>query len=279
MAKAKGLWVDGDKLAGSLVGYDFLIAKHGAQFHNNVQKAYDAKIPCLLFYENDPTKIVLWGMNENNWANDPNIIDVINDIGSRAIHGVIVDCSKNKEANGNTLAVQWITRPAQNLISKVYKAKKKPMFVYMGYRVPEAYSDADKEYIVSFIKANEGSSTFYSSTSVVDGYPTDKPKLAYDDSGSAPCWFWLFRAVSGGIEVVYRYDKAQLYSDLSFTSGAVTPPPVDPPPVDPDPDEDPDVPPSTNYDFSSLVVALNAIKNELALIKEEHKEFIAWLKR
>jgi len=143
------------------------------------------------------------------------------------------------------------------------------------YGESQIFGDADKEYIVSFIKANEGSSTFYSSTSVVDGYPTDKPKLAYDDSNAAPWWFWLFKVVSGGIEVVYRYDKEKLYSDLSFVSGAVVVPPVEEeePPVVVDPTDPPVVTPPSS---SELLLAITACLEEIKGIREEIQKRNDW---
>jgi hypothetical protein len=275
--KARGFWVNGDKLVDSLVGYDFLIAKYGSQFHNNVQKAYDANIPCILFYENNPLQFIQAGLDKSKWLDSANedLQNIIAAVGARAIHGVMIDCSMHIEDNGNLLAVNWLTQTGQHLLDRVWANLKYPKslvrgtYLYMGYKVPLAYTEIDRETINMFILANANISTTYKATSFNGVYPTSDPTLPYNDSSKCPWYFWLYKVMTNGYDVLYRQNKTQLYEDLGFVASTVV---VEDPIVEDPEEEDPITPPVT----SNMLEAINAAIVELAGIRKALEERNNW---
>jgi hypothetical protein len=233
-AKAKGLYTNNLITKADLSGKDYLIAKHGTSFHTNVQTAYDVGIPCILFYENNPELLVDNGLNVNNWPDNQNedLQNVINDVMvggvngvKRAIHGIMIDCSKTISSTGKTFTVQWLTQTGQNLINKAWKYLKLPVYLYMNMSPVYTYKNSlnDIETLYSYIAANQGISTVDWATITSTGYPIDseKPVLPYDDG--QPWIFWFYHVNSAvNIDVLHYHDKATLYSSLNYSPSSST---------------------------------------------------------
>lgn len=236
-AKARGLFTKKLISQADLVNRDFLIAKHGDSFHQNVQTAYDLGKPCLLFYENNPELLVPYGLDESKWPDDQNedLQAIINDVmvggvngTKRAIHGVMIDCSKTITSDGKTLTVQWLTQTGQNLINKVWKYLRLPVYLYMNMSPVYTYKSRlnDIETLYGFIAANQGISTVDWATITPQGFPIDseRPVLPYDDG--QPWQFWFFHVDNNvNIDVLHYFDKATLYKTLNYSAST---PPVTP---------------------------------------------------
>jgi len=233
-SKSRGLFTKKVITQADLNGRDYLIAKHGDSFHQNVQTAYDAGKPCLLFYENNPELLVDLGLDVNRWPDDKNqdLQAIINDVmvggvngSKRAIHGVMIDCSKTITSTGKTLTVQWLTQTGQNLINKVWKYLKLPVYLYMNMTPVHTYKNNlnDIETLYSFISANQGISTVDWATISPAGFPiaSERPILPYDDGQH---WmFWFYHVDSAvNIDVLHYFDKTTLYQSLNYS--AVIPP-------------------------------------------------------
>jgi hypothetical protein len=238
--KPKGIWVDGgDEISvADLAGKDFLIAKVGTKFHANVQNAYDAKIPLIMFYQFRPE---IWEgsvLNVNAWPADQNIC--INEIrnwvmsggSKRAIHGLMLDCSEPNPRNKTD--VFWLTMPAKKFIDDLWAEFKMPNYLYMNRNPLTLYtSQTGKDTLYQFVASQDGMSTPTWVNVDVNNIPLDgtKPLMDYNNTKT---WFWLYKVAGARLLALYMQgDKATLYDDLGFIGGSVTPPVVDPPVVDP----------------------------------------------
>jgi hypothetical protein len=223
---ALGLWVNGDTLvtAEQLSGRNFLIAKYGTYFHKNVQAAYDVKIPCLLFYEGNPELLFESGYNNAEWDDAINVDlqNILEAIGSRVVHGVVIDC-KVKDSLEKLIEANWVAGYTKRLLTRSNEILGIPSFHYMAPGVPGMYSGNDKEIINQFIIGCKTIST-WSATTSIDGFPADgtKPALPYDDSTLCPWAFWLFAANSGKFDVLYNGDVAALYAKLKYITATST---------------------------------------------------------
>ncbi len=239
-AKSRGLFTKKVITKADLTGRDYLIAKHGDSFHQNVQTAYDVGKPCFLFYENNPELLIDLGLDVNRWPDDQNqdLQAIINDVmvggvngSKRAIHGVMIDCSKTITSTGKTLTSQWLTQTGQNLINKVWKYLKLPVYLYMNMNPVNTYKNNlnDIETLYSFISANQGISTVDWATISPAGYPIDseRPVLPYDDGQHWLFWFYHVDS-SVNIDVLHYFDKTTLYQTLNYSVSIPSTDPGDP---------------------------------------------------
>lgn len=228
-AKARGLYTKNLISKSALSGKDFLIAKHGDTFHQNVQTAYDVGIPCMLFYENNPELLGDYNLGEQYWPDDKNIDlqNVINDVmvgglngAKRAVHAIMIDCSKTVSSTGKTFTAQWLTQTGQNLINKVWKYLRLPVYLYMNMSPVYTYKNNlnDIETLYSFIARNDGVSTVDWATITSAGYPIDseKPVLPYDDGQHWQFWFYHVDS-SVNIDILHYFDKTALYSEWNYS--------------------------------------------------------------
>lgn len=234
-SKALGLWHDSATpvTANNLQGMDFLISKTGSNFIlGDCNVAYSMKIPFGLFFEANPEFYDQCPINDfNRWpslAVDPTIkmLDSYIMTGSmkRAIHFIIMDCSKNINSYGKTITSSWIVTTGRRLLDLMWQRYKLPTFVYMNQNpVVTAEDPISKEQINLFLDDNgEGLSTYTKALLDADGYPADgtKPKLPYD--GGKLWGFWLYNPVSSGIKTIYGKDKSGLYADLNYVAPTTT---------------------------------------------------------
>jgi hypothetical protein len=244
MIRSKGLFAKKLVTASQLVGRDYLIAKHGDSFHANVQTAFDAGVPCLLFYENDPEKLIDCGLNEKNWPDDKNadLQAIIKDVmvggvqgTRRAIHGIMIDCSKVVQSNGKILTAQWIAQSGNHLMNRVWSLLKIPVYLYMNMNPINQYKDdaVSTETLRQFIGRWGGVSTVDWAQVGADGYPVadERPLLPYDDG--QPWKFWFYHVDSNpstgsgtNIDVLYQWDKVRLYGkdELGYQAPATPDP-------------------------------------------------------
>ena len=237
--KAKLLYTD--KPVVSLAGYDGGIFKHGASFHDNVQKAHDAGKPCMLFMQSNPDLLFDATLNPAVWQTSQDFENLISDIfiggaegTKRKIHGVILDISKTMH-NGNKIPVQWVTGYGGWLLDMIWDATKLPVYIYCHNDVAKAYKDTDLIDLQTFLISRANVSTISLVAVDENGMPGNNvyPALPYNDSGRCPWYFWLYKVVAQGIDVLYWQNKDVLYNDLNFKSGTVTPPPPIEDPEDP----------------------------------------------
>ena len=237
--RARGIWVDGDDAITSteLAPYDFLIAKVGDKFHANVQAAFNAKIPLIMWYEFRPEIWLGSSLNEASWPADRNVCLtecrqwIMSGAVKRAIHGIIVDCSEPMPQNKTDAG--WLTRPAKLFLSQLWSEFKIPDYLYLN-RNPLTYypTQNGKDTLYGFVKSQDGMSTVTYVPVDMAGIPveTAKPIMDYNNTKT---WFWLYRLLGKRNLALYLPGtKADLYSALGFAAGTVTPP-VDPtvPPV------------------------------------------------
>ena len=225
MSRSRGLFTKKLVSAAQMAGKDYLITKHGDSFHPNVQTAYDIGIPCILFYENDPEKLIDSGLNEKNWPDDKNadLQAIIKDVMAgglggtkRAVHGIMIDCSKVMQTDGKILTAQWITRTGSHLLSRVWALLGIPVYLYMNMNPINQYKDdpVSTETLFGFIASWQGVSTVDWAQVGADGYPvaSEKPTLPYDDG--QPWRFWFYHVNSNtNIDVLYQWDRAWLYCE------------------------------------------------------------------
>jgi hypothetical protein len=271
--KSRGLWVDGNVLITKeqLVGKDFLIAKRGDKFTANVQVAYDSKVPLIFFYENDPELLINSGLDPESWndLHNPCLQEMLKDIYSgtskRAIHGIMLDCSKVYTTDKKTLTSSWITVTAQHLLNRLWAITKIPSYVYMNTNPIKAHAGSipDTEMLFRFLATN-GESTATFCTFGADDVPSDicKPALPYDD-GKTPWYFWIYGQKNNVLLVQYNGTKTALYTELNYKSGTVT--------IPPDPQTPPTTGSSINVDLTEVNRKLDGITTMLSEIRSHFK--------
>jgi hypothetical protein len=238
--RAKGIWVDGNDeiTAAELADYDFLIAKVGDKFHANVQNAYDADIPLIMFYQFRPEIWLGSVLSETAWPADQNLCLtecrqwIMSGGTKRAIHGVMIDCSEPMPQN-QTDAV-WLTRPAKKFIGDLYAEFRLPNYLYLNRNPINLFgkTQTGKDTLFGFVASQDGMSTntFVSVTSAGLPIDTAKPMTDYNNTKT---WFWLYRIFGKRILSLYlQGTKQALYADLGFVSNSSNPeipvPPVVP---------------------------------------------------
>jgi len=262
--KARGLWVDGVLVTKEqLSDMDYLIAKGDEFFHRNVQTAYDAGIPCILFYENRPEIWIDAGLNELKWPDSANIClkEIKALVGSRAIHGVMIDMSRTRAENGTALMASWIIRTGQHLINRVWETMRKPLFMYMNRNpltVP-GISSEDVELIRGFLEKNDTSTVRLTSCDNNLLPLAERPLLPYDGGQS---WsFWQYASKTTGILFsISSMTVDALHELLGFEVTS---------PIDPDPDPGtPDLDAATIARIAALETKVNALSANLGALTE-----------
>jgi hypothetical protein len=229
-SKAKGLFTKKLISAADLYGKDLLISQYDDSFHTNVQTAADFGIPTMLFYPNDPEKLIQSGLNPDSWGDDQhedlqNIINAVMVGGvtgvPRAVQGVMIDCSKVYTTDSKKLTAQWITETAAHLGSRIWALLKLPVWYYMNMEPITAWKDDANmlETLNTFIDNSGGIATVDWAT--LDGdipASTKKPTLPYD--GGKPWSFWFYHVDENvNIDVLAYADTNSIYGDawLNFT--------------------------------------------------------------
>lgn len=275
-SRAKGIWVEGNDevTVAELANYDFLVAKVGAKFHNNVQHAYDAGKPLIMWYQ---FRTDIWEgtpLNPSAWPADKNICIqecrswIMSGMSKRAIHGIVIDASEP----ANRTDVFWMTMPTKKFMEDMWTEFKLPLYLYLN-RNPLNYfpTSTGKESLYNLVKDMDGSSTITVVNTGTDSLPLDgtKPIMDYNQT---KVWFWLYKVVGSRLLTLYlQGDKAQLYSDLDFV-------PANDPGDNTDPGNGDNDNPGTsgsgtvNVNLSEVVALLTQIKTELSRIS---KHFIA----
>ncbi len=269
--KARLLYVDGEQLTtvDELSQYDGLIAKIGSKFTANVQVAYDASKPIILFVENKIFKNphVDFGINENVWLDENHEILIIDpEIGldryiytngiKRKIHGIMLDCSGTYTSDTKEpLTSTWIVKRAKWMLNMIYKRYKLPVYMYMNSDPVNMFTGVKREEIYSLI-IEFGVSTVSKALLLENGYPSDsdRPKLPYDDTSKVRWYFWLYNFTNGW-KFLYNGTKEYLYDELGYESVM----PDDDPTIPPD-EETPEIIP---VDLSELNKKIDDIKSEL----------------
>jgi hypothetical protein len=281
--RARGIWVDGgDEIQpAELVGYDYLIAKVGTKFHNNVQHAYEANIPLIMFYQFRPE---IWEgstLNYSSWPADQNLCIsecrswIMSGGSKRAIHGLMLDCSEPNPRNKTD--VFWLTMPSKKFIDDLWAEFKMPNYLYFNRNPLVLYggTQTGKDTLYGFVASQDGMSTPTWVNVTAENIPADgtKPLMDYNNSKT---WFWLYKVAGARLLSVYlQGTKSGLYNELGFVPNEVAPP-VDPviPPVDP---SDPPVAPPVSGDFTEIASYLNQIwleaQKQTAELKKISKHF------
>jgi len=267
---AKGIFVedkDGDFDPNILDGKDFLIAKTGEQFGNSVQKAFDKNKILLLFKEN------LMGKHDVNygWNNlpSPNVywqfkeLDQMIYIGDpanklkRAIHGIILDCSKLDNDEDGFMNPSWIVYQSEYMLKNIWERYQIPVYLYMNTTSINYWKEKDPEGvegIYAFIKRH-GVSTVSICQSEND-IPVDgtRPILPYDDSSIR--WdFWLYSLCQSKLYLfLYNGDRKKMAEDFNYQY-------LDEPEIPPDDEDEPEIPPIiTEDEYTKLNGRLDQIE-------------------
>ncbi len=262
-----------DKLA----GYDAVIAKAATgEFHNplfasnHVQAAYDAGKPCLAWLEADPN--IYAGINPGRWpAPDDDwhckAMDRALKMTSgamRAVHGIIVDVSKNTLPDKTVMTGTWMAAIAQRSVDILYARYKLPVYLYMS-KGTYAYYKADpiaSESLNQVITRN--GICFPGIAPIVNGYPGDgtSPWNYAPFAGQGVLWYWWgYGSVNGLFSFLYNGDKQALYKELNYKATTPTTP------TEPDDENEPETP--TNDDEGQVIpdASINAILGRLVRIE------------
>ncbi len=274
--RAKGLHAEvGEEVTPTMLkGWDFLVIKIpergqpvSEMVTKNIQNAYDAGVPCLFMFFNDPQGYGypdMGGITKWPKFGDDPIMAVLRRYlysGStkRKVHGIIIDSSADK------LDTSWTADHGAHIINMCHDNFGLPVFMYMNitpYR--NCKTQADVEILHTY--AREYGLSMPSRADVLEnGIPADSesPKSNYDG------WmlqFWLYYSMDKPWRWLYHYDKATLYSKLGFTS--TTTPPVEPP----------EETPVTRAELDALYKALEDYKAYTDENFNQFAEYIAWLK-
>jgi len=215
---ARGVYIRAEDIElPNLSNYDFVFADPSIHFTDDVQAAYEAKKPILLFFQNDPE--LYRDMNLGSWPepdDDPQIkvIDSMLRMQSgamRKVHGIVLNCSKVRMSDGDNLTDVWIAEHGKHMVEIIWKRYHLPVWMYMDGNPLRAWPNSQS--IINWI---EGIGV--SVVSIVqekDGYPADgtKPTLPYH--GSKGWGFWLY-SVDNDWKWLYNGDVKTLYEMLAF---------------------------------------------------------------
>ena len=234
---ALGLFSQSYVYPAALADYDFLIAEIGESFTANVQSAYDAKIPCILFA---PNKVLKWhvdfGLNNPNWPTaeqEPLIKDLdryimMGDV-KREIHGIMLDCEYVTDEFKSPLTVNWWYERAKWMLDMIWNRYRLPIYLYMNKDPVTEYNVQPDIELVYKLCADYGVSVV---DFVAEGFPSNsrqpwRPYVGPD----YPWYFWLYAWTPG--RFIYNGTVEELYAALEYEAY----PPYEPP--DPEPDDDP----------------------------------------
>jgi hypothetical protein len=141
----------------------------------------------------------------------------------------MLDISKTMH-NGKKIPVQWVTGYGGWLLDMIWDATKLPVYIYGHNDLAKAYTGNDLIELQTFLISRANISTISLVAVDENGLPGNNvyPTLPYNDAGRCPWYFWLYKVVAQGIDVLYWQNVDVLNNDLNFKPGTVTPP-VDPP--------------------------------------------------
>lgn len=244
---ARALYIEG-KIAAkdTLKKFDVLIAKNDKFIHDNVQVAYDAGVPCIVFYPIKVDPYINCGYNVDSFPKpdkDWNIKELDNLIyyngdvkagKKRAIHGIMFDCSQVRQDNGNKLTAGWLSTVCI-YIADMAKSRYSKSNIYICLyqdsnpmkEIPVTQSDKETIGLVSewgdFATVNQVT------VNPLTDYPllVVKPKLPWDN-GKTKWIAWLY-SIGTNWKFMFNGTKDAIYKKLSFTT-------ANPDPVDPEPE-------------------------------------------
>lgn len=221
---ARGIHLKPNDAAQNLIDYDYVVAEIGEQFTNNIQAAYNAHKPIILFAPSGLCKAVVdQGPDIVDWkiGNQPVIplLDkyVYSNGVKRAIHGIMLDCSATVDADGHKLNTWWVTKYSDWLLKKVYERYKLPVYLCMNSTPAKEATVDGKQMIINLLR--EWGVCSVSPSYTVNGYPVAlaKPTLPVDDPGIK--WYtWLYHTGGKPWLWLYNGNADALYTALNFTA-------------------------------------------------------------
>jgi len=224
--KARGVHLRANEQAGSLAEYDFVVADVGDKFTDNVQAAYDAHKPIMLFAPSMLSRAVVdMGPDVVDWK--PNAQPIIKELDryilsngvKRVIHGIIIDASVTDNGEGKALSSWWIATYTDWLLNEIFKRYAIPVYLYQN-KDPMRIANTDGVQLLISLMDEWGICTV-SPAPVTDGYPVDtaKPVLPPNvDDGMVQWWLWLYKVATNEPWLwLYNGTKDALYKDLNFT--------------------------------------------------------------
>jgi len=265
---AVGLYTYDTLTQDDIEGYDFIISETGDCFTDNVQTAYDAEIPCILF---ESHVILKWhvdfGINKDNWPTPDQeqlirLLDTYIMMGDvkRAVHGIMLNCQYVTDEQGNPLTVTWWVERCRHMLNMIYARYQLPIYLYMNKDPINTYNTGEaKESVFKLCKDFGVSVVDFASALTVDEFPldTDNPWQPFVGA-DYPWYFWLFD--NSPLRFLYNGTQEQLYAALDYEAY---------PPFPPDPEPDPDDEP-----LLERIEDLEQIVIELSDDVEEMKQFI-----
>jgi hypothetical protein len=276
--RSRGLWHDSSKgivAPQSLVGKDFLISKIGSNFNTgDCNVAYNAKIPFGLFFEADPALYVNYPLNDTSKFPQPDptlkmldsYIYMGDGVTKRAIHFIVIDCSKTTDAFGNTFTTMWIVTVGKYLIEAMKKKYKLPVYLYMNKNPFAAAKDEIGQQALAIFCTNygDGLSTYTKVAVGSDGFPADGTKVVLPYDSGKPWGFWLYNPLTEGMVTINSKDKAGFYSSINYvSSGTPVTPPVEPP-----------IQPPVVVDLSSVEEKLANLETKLLAMETQVNKII-----
>lgn len=272
---AKGIYLDdGQAVAdfGKLANQDFLIARTGEKFTANVQAAYDACVPCIMFVGSEITRwIIDHGVEMDGWPkieNTPVGKEVQRYLyagtARRAVHGIMIDASAVSDDEKGKLTATWITRWQKYVIDQIYRLHRLPVYLYMNKSPIKAHKDTDGEQAIIQMLREYGVSTV-NFVSTINGYPSGElqPDLPYNGGRDWTWHFWLYS--SSPMSFLYNGSAEALYDELGYTPvGGEAPP-------EPQPEEEP-----REYEqrIAALEAEIAALWGEIRAVKEALRPWI-----
>ena len=279
----------------SKIKSDFIVAIGGNgetpdnRFSQNVQIAYDLKIPLLMIWQIDFT--FYSGANLNSWEPSPEneynlkamkeAIYYPDSTAKRAVDGIILDITNNKDALNNQITQVWIGAISSFIYQNSWNMFKLPQYVWVTQEMLNGYNSApnllqwltNTNSICSWKSATPGANTQMASWSnfpippdtYKPQYIASAPNVYFSRYANTAYTFDGIQDAVGGYPSVplyqYMYSKDQLYKDLNFvSSGSVTPTPN---PV-PTP-----VVPGSGVDLTPVLTAISGLSTQISGISTQ----------
>ena len=291
---ARGIGLDSrhTKIDESQIKTDFIVAYGGSGetvdsvFTSHVQRAYDLKVPVIMVWQIDYSfyaGAVITHWKPSDPENDYNIRGIKSALFSgtarRAISGLMLDITANKDSLGNLITQGWAQEIGQYIFESAYSLFKLPQYIYITPSFVTSYQSAPNldafisksDSVASWQSATPGANTQMASWSNIPIPPdTYKPFYGYDESkvwltkyANTAYNFQGIQASDGSYPSVplwqYISTKDSLHSDLNFTSsGSVTPTPVPTPVPTPTP-----VVSGSGVDLTPVLDAISGLSTQM----------------
>ena len=225
-----------------LDGYDFLIAEINDTFTDNVQSAYDAEKPCILFANHHiTTDDVNYGMNPDLWNQHIESHPLIKDLDKyiysgdvkRVIHGVMINCQYVTDENKEPLTVTWWTERNRWLLNTIYARYELPIYMYLNKDPVIEYKD-EIESVYKLCKDFGVSVVDFVHIFDENEYPVaaKQPWGPYEGP-EYPWYFWLY-TYEPTLRLLYNGTPEELYTALNYEAYPHLPPDPEP---EPEPNE------------------------------------------